>query len=83
MADKGKTGHRQRLRDRFLAGDAESRSDEVLLELLLTFAIRRKNVKPFAEKLIQAFGSLSQVLSASKDDLCKVKGIPSINLCIR
>ncbi len=25
MAEKGKTGHRQRLLDRFLAGDAESR----------------------------------------------------------
>lgn len=75
MVDNGNTGHRQRLRDRFLAGDAESRSDEVLLELLLSFAIGRKDIKPLAEELIRIFGSLSQVLSASKDDLCKVKGI--------
>jgi hypothetical protein len=75
MAEKGKTAHRQRLRDRFLAGDAESRSDEMLLELLLTFAVGRKDVMPLAQELIRVFGSLSQVLSASHDELCKVKGI--------
>ncbi|MDA2928383.1 DUF4007 family protein [Acidobacteria bacterium AH-259-O06] len=75
MAEKGKTGHRQRLRDRFLAGDAESRSDEMLLELLLTFATGRKDVMPLAQELIRVFGSLSQVLSASHDELCKVKGM--------
>jgi len=75
MAEKEKTGHRQRLRDRFLAGDAESRSDEMLLELLLNFAIERKDVMPLAQELIRVFGSLSQVLSASHNELCKVKGI--------
>ena len=75
MAEKGKTGHRQRLRDRFLAGDAESRSDEMLLELLLTFAIGRKDVMSLAQELIRIFGDLSKVLSASPDDICKVKGI--------
>ncbi|MBA7685462.1 hypothetical protein ES703_93887 [subsurface metagenome] len=75
MAEKGKTGYRQRLRDRFLAGDVESRSDEMLLELLLTFAIGRKDVMPLVQELIRVFGSLSQVLSASHDELCKVKGI--------
>ena len=75
MAEKGKTGHRQTLIDRFLAGDAESRSDKMLLELLLTFAIGRKDVMPLAQELIRIFGSLSQVLSASHNELCKVKGI--------
>jgi len=75
MTEKSKTGHRQRLRDRFLLGDAESCSDEMLLELLLTFAIGRKDVKPLAEELIRVFGSLSKVLSASQDELAKVKGL--------
>jgi hypothetical protein len=74
MTQKSKTGHRQRLRDRFLSGDAESRSDEMLLELLLSFVIGRKDVKPIAEELIRVFGSLSQVLAASQDELVKVKG---------
>ena len=75
MTEKSKTGNRQRLRDRFLSGDAESYSGEMLLELLLTFAIGRKDVKPIAEELMRVFGSLSKVLSASQDELAKVKGL--------
>lgn len=82
MAKKGKTGHRQRLRDRFLAGDAESRSDEMLLELLLTFAVGRKDVMPLAQELVRFFGSLSQVLSASHDELCKVKGMGQSSIAL-
>jgi len=47
----------------------------MLLELLLTFAIGRKDVKPLAEELIRVFGSLSKVLSVSQDELAKVKGL--------
>jgi hypothetical protein len=47
----------------------------MLLELLLTFAIARKDIRPLAQKLLETFGSLSQVLSASPDDLYKVKGL--------
>ena len=75
MAENRKIGHRQRLRERFLAGGPESRSDEMLLELLLTFAIGRKDVMPLAQELIRVFGSLSQVLSAPHNELRKVKGI--------
>jgi len=75
MAKKEKAGHRQRLRERFLAGEAGSCSDEALLELLLAFAIARKDVRSLAHELIRVFGSLSQVLSASPDDLYKVKGV--------
>jgi len=75
MAEKEKAGHRQRLKDLFLSGDKESRSDETLLELLLTFAISGKDVRPLAQELIRVFGSLSRVLSASYDELCQLKGI--------
>ncbi len=71
MAEKRTTGHRQRLRNRFLAGDSESHSDEVLLELLLSFAIGRKDVRLLTQELIKLFGSLAQVLSASHDELSK------------
>ena len=82
MAEKEKSGHRQRLRDRFLTGDAESHSDEMLLELLLTFAIGRKDVRLLTQKLINIFGSLSQVLSASHDELSKVKGIGQTSIIL-
>ncbi|MCP4400645.1 MAG: DUF4007 family protein [bacterium] len=82
MAEKGKSGHRQRLRERFLAGETELRSDEKLLELLLTFAIGRKDVLPLARELLQTFGSLSQVLSASQDELFQVKGVGDSSLTL-
>ncbi len=44
MVRDAKTGRRQRLKERFLEEQAESRSDELLLELLLTFAIGRRDL---------------------------------------
>ena len=82
MAKKEKAGHRQRLRERFLAGEAGSCSDETLLELLLAFAIARKDVRSLAYELIRVFGSLPQVLSASPDDLYKVKGVGQSSIAL-
>lgn len=56
--------HRQRLRARFLAGDAERLPDYELLELLLFFSIERIDVKPLAKALLAEFGSLGAVLAA-------------------
>jgi NAD-dependent DNA ligase len=82
MTEKNKTGHRQRLRDRFLSGDDRSRSDQGLLELLLTFAIGRKNVQPLAEDLVRAFGTLEKVLAASNGDLQKIKGLGQTSIAL-
>ena len=45
-------GHRQRLKQRFLLGGGRDMTDYELLELLLTFAIPRQDVKPLAKELI-------------------------------
>ena len=58
-------GHRARLREKFLTGEAASRSDEALLELLLTYAIPQRDVQPLAKSLIMKLGSLEAVLGAS------------------
>ena len=75
MADQKQTGHRQRLRDRFARGEENSRSEEALLELLLTYAIPQKDVRPLARKLLSDHGSLSAVLEAAIDTLSKFDGI--------
>lgn len=62
-------GHRERLRERFRRAGAEGLHDYELLELLLTYAIPRKDVKPLAKKLIEKFGSLSGVLDAGQREL--------------
>jgi DNA repair protein RadC len=51
--------HRKRLRERFQKTGAEGMYDYELLELLLTFSIPRRDVKPVAKKLISKFGSLA------------------------
>jgi DNA repair protein RadC len=56
--------HRQRLRQRFLAGPAEALPDYELLELLLFHAIDRVDVKPLAKELLRDFGGLGAVLAA-------------------
>jgi len=75
MAEKKQAGHRQRLRDRFTRGDESSRSEETLLELLLTYAIPQKDVRPLAKKLLSDLGGLSAVLEAPMDTLSKIDGI--------
>lgn len=66
--------HRERLRARFLKAGAEGFHDYELLELLLTFAIPRRDVKPLAKALMERFGSFRAVLDASHDELAAVKG---------
>jgi len=82
MDDKERNGYRERLRRRFLAWESEVFSDEILLELLLTFAIARKDVRPIAQYLIRTFGGLSEVLSAAPDELCRVKGIGNSSIAL-
>lgn len=68
------TGHRDRLRERFLA-NPDGVPDYELLELLLFMAIPRRDVKPIAKQLVARFGSLNGVLNASRADLESVSGI--------
>ena len=75
MTDNNNAGHRQRLRERFLKGEEGSHTDGALLELLLTYALPQKDVQPLAKKLIDEFGSFSNVLGADVEQLCSVGGI--------
>ena len=62
-------GHRQRLRERFLKDEGKSMPDYELLELLLTIAIPRKDVKPLAKSLLAKFHDYAGVLGASQNQL--------------
>lgn len=69
------TGHRDRLRGRFIKSGAGAFEDYELLELVLFSIIPRRDVKPLAKKLLADFGGLAGVLGASLADLQAVKGL--------
>jgi len=68
-------GHRQRLRERLLAGGTEALPDYELLEFLLFAAKPRGDLKPLAKELLKRFKSLAAVLAASPETLMAVPGM--------
>ena len=62
--------HRQRLKKRMMEQGPESFEPHVLLELLLTYAIARRDTNEIAR-----FGTLRGVFDADLTELCKVDGI--------
>lgn len=77
MSDK--TGHRERLRERFMKTRFEGFHDYEVLEFLLTYIFRQGDVKPVAKELIKTFGSFSKVLDASHEQLEKVNGMGKLS----
>ncbi len=77
MENSEHKGHRQRLKTRFetqLSGGQPLAECE-LAELLLTYAIPRRDVAPAAQRLLQRFGSLKNVFNAPAEELTSVSGI--------
>ena len=62
-------GHRRRLRERLVAGGAESLPDYELLEMLLFAANPQGDVKPAAKSLLAHFGGFGKVMSADPEAL--------------
>jgi len=67
--------HRKRLRTRFMNGGADALPDYEMLELVLFRAIPRRDVKPLARALLEAFGDFNRVISATPDQLARTPGI--------
>ena len=68
-------GHRRRLRERFQKNGLEGLHDYEFIELLLTYAIPRRDVKPVAKTLLERLGSIKSVFDASFDELTACPGI--------
>ena len=67
------SGHRDRLRHRFLEAGPGALADYEMLELLLFQAVPRRDTKPIAKALIEKFGSYRGVLRADAAALMDVK----------
>jgi len=68
------SGHRDRLRERFVSGGSDALPDYELLELVLFAAIPRRNVKPLAKYLLARFGSFADVIAAPRERLLEIDG---------
>lgn len=68
-------GHRKRLRERFRNKGKDTLSDYELLELLLGYAIPRKDTKPLAKDLIAHFGSFRRVFDEAYRELEEREGM--------
>jgi DNA repair protein RadC len=69
------TGHRDRLRQKFLKSGAGALAEYELLELILFRSIPRRDVKPLAKTLLAEFGSLAEVITAPLSMLQKTSGL--------
>ncbi len=66
--------HRTRMKETFIEHGFDTFTDIQKLEFILFFAIPQKDVNPIAHKLLNEFGTIDKVLSASYDDLIKIDG---------
>ena len=67
-------GHRARLRERLLK-DSTALADYEILELLLGYALLRRDTKPLAKELLSRFGSIRGVLDALPAEMQQVGGV--------
>jgi DNA repair protein RadC len=68
-------GHRERIRQRIIKEGTDNFEEHQLLEALLFFSIPRADTNETAHRLIDEFGSLAGVLSASREELMNVEGV--------
>lgn len=71
----GADGHRKRLRERLAQSGFDGFHDHEVLELLLSYVIPRRDVKPVAKTLLATFKSLSAVFDAPVESLREVPGV--------
>ena len=67
--------HRERVKNRFRAEGLDNFAEVHALELLLFYGIPQGDTNPVAHRLLDHFGSLTQVLNAPVEELEKIKGM--------
>jgi DNA repair protein RadC len=63
------------MKKKFAESGIDAFHDYEVLELLLSYAIPRKDVKPLAKRLLHKFGSLKGIVDAEVSSLEKIEGV--------
>ena len=69
------SGHRQRLKERFLKEGLAGFNEINALELLLFYCVPRKDTNDLAHRLLNHFGSFDKVIDATQEQLEQVDGV--------
>ncbi len=70
MKENVHKGHRQRVRDKYLATGLDGFNDVQLVELLLFYCCPRRDTNELAHKLLNEFGSFHNLLDADPLEIC-------------
>lgn len=68
-------GHRERMRSKILDNHVDILLDHELLEVLLYYALPRRNTNDIAHSLIKSFGTLSNVFNAKPEQLMLIPNV--------
>jgi len=68
-------GHRKRIKDKYEKNGIAGWLDYEILELVLSYAIPRRDTKPIAKELLSRFKTINAILDADKKELEVIKGI--------
>ena len=66
-------GHRARMKARFVRCGLDNFDDHSVLELLLFYAVPRRDVNELAHALLDHFGTLDAVFEASFEDMMQAR----------
>ena len=69
------SGHRQRMKERYLTTGLDGFSDHEVLEMLLFYALPYRDTNGLGHQLADSFGGFANVMQAEYEDLLQVPGI--------
>ncbi len=75
MSQNVHSGHRERMRNRYLTEGPDGFADHELLEMILYGFVPRGDTNPLAHRLLNEFGSLSNLLESDAHEIAKVQGV--------
>lgn len=69
------SGHHKRLRERFSRSGLSGLHLHEIVELILTYAVSRRDTKPMARDLVKRYKSLGAILNAPADEITRTAGL--------